>query len=109
MPEAIQRGVLARTLPEASVPRVPPRPDPSAPQRRSSSRRPPAGRSAGTRRLAMLGGLAALAFVVGLVVGARHVPSERRLAMSWEQAWQRGDYGAMHAMLAPSSRARWPV
>jgi cell division protein FtsI/penicillin-binding protein 2 len=57
----------------------------------------------------MLGGVAALAFLVGVVVGARHVPSERRLATSWEQAWQRGDYGAMHAMLAPSAQARWPV
>jgi peptidoglycan glycosyltransferase len=109
MPEAIQRGVLARTLPDASVPRVPPRPDPSAPPRRSPSRRPPARRSAGTRRLAVLGGVAALAFLVGLVVGARHEPSERRLATSWERAWQRGDYVAMHAMLAPSAQARWPV
>jgi peptidoglycan glycosyltransferase len=57
----------------------------------------------------MLGGVAACAFLVGLIVGARHEPSERRLATRWEQAWQRGDYGAMHAMLAPSSQARWPV
>jgi cell division protein FtsI/penicillin-binding protein 2 len=57
----------------------------------------------------VLGGVAALAFLVGLVMGARHVPSERRLAMNWEQAWERRDYGAMHAMLAPSAQARWPV
>jgi cell division protein FtsI/penicillin-binding protein 2 len=57
----------------------------------------------------VLGGVAAFAFVVGVVVGSRHEPAERRLAASWAQAWQRRDYGAMHGMLAPSSRARWPV
>jgi penicillin-binding protein A len=109
MPEAIQRGVWLRTVSDASVPPVPPRPDPSAPPRRTPPSRSPAGRSAGTRRLAVLGGVAAFAFVAGAVVGSRHEPAERRLATSWEQAWQRRDYGAMHGMLAPAAQARWPA
>jgi cell division protein FtsI/penicillin-binding protein 2 len=53
----------------------------------------------------VLGGVAAAAFLGGLVSGARHEPPARRLAVNWAEAWQRADYGAMHAMLTPAARA----
>ena len=58
------------------------------------------------RRLAPLVVLAAGAFVGGLVAGGRHEPSERRLAARFAAAWERADYAAMYAMLAPASRER---
>jgi cell division protein FtsI/penicillin-binding protein 2 len=56
------------------------------------------------RRLGALGGVAAAAFVVGLVSGARHEPAERRLAVAWSHAWKAGDYRAMYALLTPAAR-----
>jgi peptidoglycan glycosyltransferase len=56
------------------------------------------------RRLAALGGVAAAAFLVGLVSGARHQPAEGQLVAEWSRAWERQDYGAMHAMLTPDTR-----
>src|SRR5919202_1868671 len=61
-----------------------------------------------THRLAMLGALAAVSFVAGLVVGWRHEPSGQRLGREWGRAWERGDPGAMHALLTPAARRAWP-
>jgi cell division protein FtsI/penicillin-binding protein 2 len=58
------------------------------------------------RRLGALGGVAAVAFVVGLISGARHEPAERGLATAWTNAWRAGDYRAMYALLTPSARER---
>jgi peptidoglycan glycosyltransferase len=87
-----------------------PLPDPSAPQPRSLLPRPPArGRSAGSRRLAVLGAVAGASLIAGLVVGGRHEPSERTLAASWARAWERSDYAAMHALLSPEAQRAWPI
>jgi peptidoglycan glycosyltransferase len=61
------------------------------------------------RRLAPLLVLAAVAFLVGLVVGGRHEPAERKLASEFVTAWERGDYAAMHAMLTPETQDGNPV
>ncbi len=53
--------------------------------------------------------MAGASFLVGLVSGARHEPSERRLATTWARAWERGDYGSMHALLSPEAQRAWPV
>lgn len=58
------------------------------------------------RRLGALGGVAAAAFVVGLVSGARHEPAERGLAVDWTRAWRAGDYRAMYALLTPAAREK---
>jgi penicillin-binding protein A len=50
-----------------------------------------------------------VALLVGMVVGALHVPAERRLADRFGAAWQRGDYAAMHRMLTPGARAAAPL
>ena len=49
--------------------------------------------------------LAAGAFAGGLITGARHEPTERRLADRFTQAWERGEYADMYAMLTPQARA----
>jgi peptidoglycan glycosyltransferase len=61
------------------------------------------------RRLIPLLVLSAGAFAGGLVAGGRHEPSERRLAIRFAAAWERGDYASMHAMLTPEARRRWPL
>ena len=57
-----------------------------------------------THRALPLALTALVAMVVGMVVGALHVPPERRLADRFGEAWQRGDYAAMHRLLTPSAR-----
>jgi penicillin-binding protein A len=54
--------------------------------------------------MGVLGGLAIAAFVIGLAMGARHVPAERKLAVSWTQAWEAGDYRAMYSLLTPDAQ-----
>jgi Penicillin binding protein transpeptidase domain/Penicillin-binding Protein dimerisation domain/NTF2-like N-terminal transpeptidase domain len=66
-------------------------------------------RRARLRRLIPLLVLAGGAFAGGLFAGGRHEPAERRLAARFAAAWERGDYAAMHAMLTPQARERWPV
>jgi peptidoglycan glycosyltransferase len=75
----------------------------------STRPRPTPRRRTNLHRLGALGGIAAAAFVVGLITGSRHVPTERRLAVAWGQAWERGDYGAMHAMLTPRAASATPL
>jgi peptidoglycan glycosyltransferase len=43
--------------------------------------------------------LAAVAFVVGIVVGASYVPGEQRVVQRFADAWRRGDYARMWAQL----------
>jgi peptidoglycan glycosyltransferase len=48
----------------------------------------------------------ALAFVVGVVVGARHVPAEQDRAQRFATAWARGDYATMYAQITDDDQAR---
>jgi penicillin-binding protein A len=75
-----------------------------------SSRPRPHHRPRGNlRRLGAIGGVAAAAFLAGVISGARHEPAARRLATQWAQAWARGDYGAMHAMITPAAQQATPL
>jgi cell division protein FtsI/penicillin-binding protein 2 len=49
--------------------------------------------------------LALGAFAGGVIVGARHEPSERRLANRFAEAWEREQYADMYAMLTDRARA----
>ena len=62
-------------------------------------------RSRRLRRLVPLLVLAAGAFAGGVIAGARHEPSERRLANRFAQAWEREQYADMYAMLTPRARS----
>src|SRR5437764_8702925 len=57
-------------------------------------RRPPSGgadrRHRLTHRLVPIAAAAALAFIVGAVLGALHVAPERKVADRFARAWQRG-------------------
>jgi peptidoglycan glycosyltransferase len=48
----------------------------------------------------------AVAFVVGVVMGAGHVPAEQDRAQRFVSAWERGDYAAMYAQITDDDRAR---
>jgi len=56
-----------------------------------------------------MGGVALAAFGIGVVLGGRHEPASRTLVVQWARAWERGDYGAMHAMLTPAGRRATPL
>ena len=58
------------------------------------------------QRLLPLLAFAAAAFVVGIVLGSRHEPSERRVAASFAAAWERGDHAAMYALLSDPVREK---
>jgi hypothetical protein len=60
------------------------------------------------RALPAIGGLALLSLCAGFAVGGllRQSGSER-VARDFAQAWERGDYAAMHRLLSSSSRARF--
>jgi penicillin-binding protein A len=62
-------------------------------------------RSRRLRRLVPVLVLAVGAFAGGLITGARHEPSERRLANRFAQAWEREQYADMYAMLTPRARS----
>jgi penicillin-binding protein A len=61
------------------------------------------------QRLVPLLAFAAAAFVVGIVLGSRHEPSERRVAARFAAAWERGDYATMHSLLTAGARAEYPL
>ncbi|HZI91676.1 MAG TPA: penicillin-binding transpeptidase domain-containing protein [Thermoleophilaceae bacterium] len=61
-----------------------------------------------THRALPLGALAAVALVGGLVVGSTFQSGSERVAESFAQAWERGDYGAMYRLLSASSQSRYP-
>jgi hypothetical protein len=60
------------------------------------------------RALPAIGGLALLSLCAGFAVGGLLTQSaSERVARDFAQAWERGDYAAMHRLLNPSSRARF--
>ena len=75
----------------------------------ASARRRPARRRSRGRRLAPLVLFALVAFVAGAVAGQRHEPPAGAVAREWAQAWSRGDYGAMHALLTDQAQRRASV
>jgi cell division protein FtsI/penicillin-binding protein 2 len=54
----------------------------------------------------VLSAFAALAFLVGLIVGATTQSSTERVARSFVKAWERGDYTRMYGMLTPGAKKR---
>jgi cell division protein FtsI/penicillin-binding protein 2 len=52
--------------------------------------------------------LCGFAFVVGIVVGARHKPAGEQHAERFAAAWERGDYAAMYSELTAADRDRVP-
>jgi hypothetical protein len=58
------------------------------------------------RRFAPLALTALAALVAGMVVGARHVPSQRKVVAEFARDWQRADYAAMYADLSDAARRR---
>ncbi len=75
----------------------------------TSSRRPPKRRRraiVAPRRFAPIALTALAALVAGLVVGARHVPSQRKVVAEFATDWQRADYAGMYAMLSDAARKR---
>src|SRR5262245_20359187 len=62
-------------------------------------------RSRRLRRLVPVLVLAFGAFAGGVIVGARHEPTERRLANRFVDAWEREQYADMYAMLTPQARS----
>ena len=72
-------------------------------------RRPAPRRSRLLHRLAPLLAFAAVAFAVGIVLGSRHEPSERRVAARFASAWERGDYATMHSLLTAKARGEYPL
>jgi peptidoglycan glycosyltransferase len=72
------------------------------------ARRPPRRRHAiaDPKRFAPIALTALAALVVGIVIGARHVPSERKAVAAFAAGWQRADYAAMYAQLSDAARRR---
>ncbi len=65
------------------------------------------GRATARRRLAIVLGLVALAFLVGAIIGAMTGSSSANaLALSYARAWARGNYAAMYADLDAPSQAK---
>ena len=56
-----------------------------------------------------LGGLAVVSLIAGLLVGAAAESGTERAAARFADAWQRGDYRAMHRLLTPASRRQHPL
>jgi hypothetical protein len=75
-------------------------------QRTRASRAPDARRRRLKQRLVPLSGLAFVAFIFGIVMGAGYVAPERKVADRFVQAWQKGDYRAMYDQLSDASRQR---
>jgi peptidoglycan glycosyltransferase len=59
------------------------------------------------RTLPVLGGLAALALVGGVVVGSSVDSGAESTARAFGRAWQRGDYQRMRELLTPEAQSRW--
>src|SRR3954462_14828237 len=58
------------------------------------------------RRFAPIALTALAALVAGLVVGARHVPSELKAVAEFAADWQRADYAGMYATLSDAAGER---
>src|ERR1700753_2679199 len=78
--------------------RTPPSPERARPRRRRPIADP--------KRFAPLAATALLALIAGIVVGARHQPSEKRSVTAFALAWQRGDCKTMYTLLSDDARAR---
>src|SRR5215213_2834689 len=76
----------------------------AAPPPRARRRRQPAW-----TRLAPLMLVAALAFAVGVMVGAGGESQARTTAQEFADAWARADFAAMHALLTPRAQQRTPL
>ncbi|RKQ93879.1 cell division protein FtsI/penicillin-binding protein 2 [Solirubrobacter pauli] len=61
---------------------------------------------ASPKRFAPLAASAAVALLGGMVVGARHVPPEKRTVEAFAAAYERGDQRAMYALLSDEARRR---
>src|ERR1700754_3827126 len=77
---------------------------PTSPKERSPRKRRRA--IADRRRFAPIAVTALAALIAGVVIGARHVPSERKAVTSFATGWQRADYTSMYAMLSDEARRR---
>ena len=51
-------------------------------------------------------GIAGAALIVGVILGAGHIPAEQKLADQFVGAWERGDYGAMYNLISDDARHR---
>jgi penicillin-binding protein A len=60
------------------------------------------------QRLIAVLALCGFAFVVGMVVGARHKPAGQERAERFAAAWEHGDYAAMYSELTADDRDRLP-
>ncbi|WP_084285206.1 penicillin-binding transpeptidase domain-containing protein [Solirubrobacter soli] len=58
------------------------------------------------RRFAPIAATALAALAAGVVIGARHVPDERKTATAFARAWERGDQNAMYALLSDAAKKR---
>jgi Penicillin binding protein transpeptidase domain/NTF2-like N-terminal transpeptidase domain len=76
--------------------------------REASSRRTTSARRRDrlTRRLLPILSIAAVALIIGLVVGAGHVAPEQKLAQRFATAWEHGDYGGMYDLISDDARKR---
>jgi peptidoglycan glycosyltransferase len=59
-----------------------------------------------THRAAPLAGIAFVALVAGIVVGAAYVAPERKAADRFAHAWARGDFKIMYGLLSDRSKTR---
>jgi penicillin-binding protein A len=80
------------------------RPPPATPRPRSRRRRRVAW-----ARLSPLIIAAVSAFVAGVAVGASGDDPRRSAAQDFADAWERGDYAAMHALLTPEDQREIPL
>src|SRR3954453_4868928 len=53
-----------------------------------------------------LAAVAAVAFLIGLIIGATTLSGAQRTARSFTAAWERGDYPRMYSMLTPAAKKR---
>ena len=83
------------------MPDRPPSPLVGPPPRRSDL-----SRASRLRRLLPIGAVCVVAFGTGAAIGARHEPSERRVATRFAAAWERGDYASMYGLLSDRARDR---
>src|SRR5918998_359137 len=72
-------------------------------------RHPAPRRSRLLHRLVPLLAFAAAAFGIGIMIGSRHEPSERRVAERFAAAWERADYATMHSLLTEKARGEYPL
>jgi peptidoglycan glycosyltransferase len=66
-------------------------------------------RASRLRRLLPVGGVCLIAFGAGAAIGARHEPSERRVAARFAAAWERADHATMYSLLSDRARERFSL